>query len=41
VIVGVNWFLSNNIKVAVDGVNSRVDGIGTVNMLQFWFQATF
>jgi phosphate-selective porin OprO/OprP len=40
-IVGVNWFLSNNLKVAVDGVNSRVDGIGTVNMLQFWFQATF
>ena len=41
VIVGVNWFLSNNLKVAVDGVNSRVEGIGTVNMLQFWFQATF
>jgi phosphate-selective porin OprO/OprP len=41
VIVGVNWFLSNNMKVAVDGVNSRVDGIGTVNLLELWFQCTF
>ncbi len=40
-IVGVNWYLSNNLRVAVDGVNSRVDGIGTVNTLQLWFQATF
>jgi phosphate-selective porin OprO/OprP len=41
VIVGVNWFLTNNMKFAVDGVNSRVEGIGTVNMLQFWYQVTF
>jgi phosphate-selective porin OprO/OprP len=41
VIVGVNWFLSNNVRVAIDGVNSRVSGIGTVNLLELWFQATF
>jgi phosphate-selective porin OprO/OprP len=40
VIVGVNWLLTNNIKVMVDGVRSHVDDVGTANMLQLWFQVT-
>lgn len=40
-IVGVNWFLSNSIKFAIDGVHSRVEGTGSVNLLELWFQVTF
>jgi phosphate-selective porin OprO and OprP len=40
-IVGVNWFLSNSVKFAVDGVHSRVAGTGSVDLLELWFQVTF
>jgi phosphate-selective porin OprO/OprP len=39
--VGVNWFLNNNFKVAVDGVHSHVDGAGSANLLELWFQVNF
>jgi phosphate-selective porin OprO/OprP len=38
---GVNWYLSYNMRFAIDGVQSHVDGIGSVNLLELWFQVTF
>jgi phosphate-selective porin OprO/OprP len=40
-IVGVNWYLSNSVKFAVDGVHSHVQTQGSVNLLELWFQVTF
>ena len=41
VLIGINWFLSNNMKFAIDGVHSYVQNVGSVNLLELWFQVTF
>ncbi len=40
-VVGVNWYLNRMFRVGLDGVHSRLDGVGDSNFLQFWFQAIF
>jgi phosphate-selective porin OprO/OprP len=40
-IVGLNWYLNHGYRIAIDGVHSRVDGIGNSNFLEFWFQVWF
>lgn len=40
-IVGVNWYLNRMFRFGLDGVHSRLDGVGNANFLQFWFQAIF
>lgn len=40
-IVGLNWYLSNSVRCAIDGVHSRVESEGTVNLLELWFQVSF
>jgi phosphate-selective porin OprO and OprP len=40
-IVGVNWYLNRMFRVGVDGIHSRLEGVGDANFLQFWFQAIF
>jgi phosphate-selective porin OprO/OprP len=40
-IVGVNWYLSNSVRFAIDGVHSHVQTQGSVNLLELWFQVSF
>lgn len=40
-IVGVNWYLNRMFRLGLDGVHSRLQGVGEANFLQFWFQAIF
>jgi phosphate-selective porin OprO/OprP len=40
-IVGLNWYLTNSFRTAIDVVHSRVESEGSVNLLELWFQVTF
>jgi phosphate-selective porin OprO/OprP len=40
-ILGINWYLNRMFRFGLDGVHSRLDGVGDANFLQFWFQAIF
>jgi phosphate-selective porin OprO/OprP len=40
-ILGLNWYLNHSIRFAVDGVHSRVDGVGDSKFLELWFQVWF
>ena len=41
VTLGVNWYLTDSFRFAVDGIRSHVDGIGSVNLLEMRLQVAF